>query len=144
MRDAEQSLPDGTPVFIGARASPEPDDIAEEHGAVLPVEQVRVGAAEVGQYLVRLVSNRILPGTVVELALYDAKYRWVGADKGGEVTGPDHEGLHRVQRDHVRGAHADLQGGTFTYELPRAALSQNALPAVLVYGDHCTAAPDKD
>ncbi|MGD0242214.1 MAG: hypothetical protein ABSB59_18060 [Streptosporangiaceae bacterium] len=68
----------------------------------------------------------------------------MGADEGGEVTGPDHEGLHRVQRDHVRGAHADLQGGTFTHELPRAALGQNALPAVFVYGDLGLAAEDHD
>src|SRR5580704_10128874 len=102
MRDAEQGLPDDTPVFIGARAGPEPDDIAEEHGTVLPVEQVRVGAAEAGQHLVRLVSDRILPGTVVELALHDAEHRWVSADESSEVAGPNHQGLHRVQGYHVR------------------------------------------
>src|ERR1700730_5797483 len=129
MRDTKESLPDDAPVFIGARAGPEPDDVAEDDGAILSVEQMRVRAAEAGQDLVRPVSNRVLPGAVVELAFHDAEHRWVGADEGGEVTGPDHEGLDRVKGDHIRGANADLQGSTFAHELPGTALGQDALPA---------------
>src|SRR5262249_11485903 len=111
----------------------EPEDVAEDYGAVLPVEQMRVRAPEADQHVVWLVTDRIFPGTVVELALHDAEHGRVGADEGGEVAGSHHQCPHRVQRDHVRGPDADLQGGAFADQLPGTSLSEDTFPAVLLH-----------
>src|SRR5271165_1581064 len=144
MGHAEQRFPDDAPVFVGAGPRSESDDVAQDHRAVLPVKQMPIRASQVGEDIVWPVPGRIFPGPVIELALHDAEYRWVSTNEGGEVAGSHHEGLHCLQRDHVRGTDAYLQGGAFTHQLPRPALGQDTLLAVLLYGDLGPAAEDHD
>ena len=159
VRHAEQRFPDHAAIFVGARMRPEPNDVAEDDRAVLPVQRLRVlrrplcgrGPVACGRLTSRKAGEGIIavPGgifgtAVLELTPHDVEHRWMCADEGREIRRPHHQGAHRFQGDHTGGTDADLQRGTFTDQLARSALGENAFPAVLVDADLSAAAEDHD
>ena len=108
-----------------------------------PVACGRLTSGKAGEGIIA-VPGGIFGTAVLELTPHDVEHRWMCADEGREICRPHHQGAHRFQGDHTGGTDADLQRGTFTDQLARSALGENAFPAVLVDADLSAAAEDHD
>ena len=69
------------------------------------------------------------------LVFYDSQHPRVSTDEGAKILGCHHQALDALDCDHSDGAYGQMKPAEFTNQLPWAALSQDALPAVLIDAD---------
>ncbi len=123
----------------------EPNHVGEQYGAVLPGQQAAprltgrtgqgVGQRERVRQSIRAAPGLLLGEPLVDLSLDDVEHPGVGVDEAGEVRGLHDQGVYRPERGDAGGADALAQRAALAYQLSRAALGDDPLPALVSHGD---------
>ena len=162
MRHFQDRAPDDPAVIAGPGQRTEFCDVGDDDGTVLPVQGLRAVPGNAllrptaAHYQVRrrrgggrrAIMARARGGVFgqpfVDLAFHDLQDSRVRTYEGGEIFGLDHECPYFLQCDDGGRAHAHLQGGALTDQLPRPPFGDDPLGAVRVRTDLRPAAEDDD